>query len=459
MDSNQNKQSRWFLLGLLILLFVLAVFFRFEYLKHTKVEEVIRGDAYQYFAYGYNLRHFGIFSLNTDLEKPTPDSYRGPGYPLLIATLIYFLGDTGFYPSILYIQSILSSLLVILTFFLGRMILPAWGAVIACFCVAISPHLVSIQSYVLSETLFAFFLLLSIMFFYEAHRQQKIVSYISAALLFDVAYLINETVFLLPPFLVAVIVLLTRSRICSGHHPMKLQRLLVFLIVFFTVPFWWLYRSSQLPDSAPTGSRRAIATLSHGAYPGFVYEDLNFKNYPYREDPRQPEFSQSLKNFTGILWERFKQRPARYISWYIFEKPYYIWSWDNLQSFKGTVVPEGTGDVYFYPVKTSLYMTNKLADFSRQFMKYLHPIILLLALSGIALIFIKSRHGETSYFISHTPVFLLAITIYYTIIYSVFTPWPRYSVPLRPELYLCAVWSGTAITKLSLNRWRRRNTQ
>ncbi len=447
MDSNRSRRSRWFLLCFLILLFGLAVFFRFEYLKHTKVEEVIRGDAYQYYAYGYNLRHFGVFSLNTDLAKPAPDSFRGPGYPLLIAVLIYFLGDTGFYPLILYLQSILSSLLVILTFFLGRMVLPTWGAVIAGICVAISPHLISIQSYLLSETLFAFVLLLAVMSFYEALSHQKIADYISAALLFGAAYLINESVLLLPPFLAAVTVLITRTRLISAHQPIKRQSLIAFLLVFLLIPLGWLYRSSQLPENAPRGSKRAIITLSHGAYPGFVHKDPNYKNYPYLEDPRQPEFSQSLNNFSRILWERFRQRPARYISWYLFEKPYYVWSWDNLQSHKGTVVPAGRGDVYFYPVKTSLYMTCKLADFSRQFMKYLHPLVLLLALSGIPLIVIKSRQRETGNFISHTPIFLLAVGIYYTIIYSIFAPWPRYSVPLRPELYICAVWTAADIGK------------
>ena len=139
MDDNKNRRSQWFLLCFLISLFSLAVFIRFEYLKHTDVETPIRGDAYQYYAYGYNLRHFGIFSQNTDLAKPIPDSFRVPGYPLLIATLIFFMGDTNFYPLILYLQSILSSLLVILTFFLGLKLLPRWGATkpflrLFCFC-------------------------------------------------------------------------------------------------------------------------------------------------------------------------------------------------------------------------------------------------------------------------------------------------------------------------------------
>ena len=52
-----------------------------------------------------------------------------------------------------------------------------------------------------------------------------------------------------------------------------------------------------------------------------------------------------------------------------------------------------------------------------------------------------------------------AVCVYFTAIYMVFAPWPRYSVPLRPELYLCAVWSGTALTKFLLSRWRTRDSK
>ena len=445
MDRMQNRRSRWFLLCFIIVIFGLAVFIRFEYLKHTEVEETIRGDAYHYYAYGYNLRYFGIHSLNTKLAKPIPDSFRAPGYPLFIAILIFLMGDTGFYPLILYVQAILSSLLVILTFILGLKLLPRWGAMLASICVAFSPHLISIQGYILSETLFTFFLLLCITCFYEALKNQNISNYVAAALLFGMTYLINETVLFLPPLLVAITFLIHRKRPGSERRQIKIQPFLVFLLVFSLFPCWWLYRSFQLPDDVPKSGTRAITTLSHGAYPGFIYKDPRYKNYPYLEDPQQPEFGQSLSNFISILWERFKKRPLRYSSWYILEKPYYLWSWNSLQSYRGTAVPEGRGDVYFYPVKTSLYMISKLADASRLIMKYLHPVFLLLAVSCIPLVYINSRSSKRDKDLMDTPIFLLTMCLYYTVIYIIFVPWPRYSVPLRPQLYLCAIWSAAYI--------------
>lgn len=116
-----------------------------------------------------------------------------------------------------------------------------------------------------------------------------------------------------------------------------------------------------LPSIAPTGYSRLISTMSHGTYPDFIYKDPNFKYLPYHEDPMQPEFGSS---FREILWARFKKNPLLYMKWYFLEKPYYLWSWSILQ---------GQGDIYVYPVKTSLYMTSNIACISKVTMKFLHP--------------------------------------------------------------------------------------
>ena len=44
-----------------------------------------------------------------------------------------------------------------------------------------------------------------------------------------------------------------------------------------------------MAQEAPRGSGRAITSMSHGAYPGFVHKDIRFKYYPYREDPMHLE--------------------------------------------------------------------------------------------------------------------------------------------------------------------------
>lgn len=220
----------------------------------------------------------------------------------------------------------------------------------------------------------------------------------------------------------------------------------VYLIVFSLFPAVWILRNHNLSPNASKGSERAISIMSHGAYPGFIYKDPKFKYFPYREDPMQPAFSSSLENFISIFTERFKQRPVRYLAWYFFEKPFYLWSWNMLQ---------GQGDVYVYPVIKSLYQTSKIANLPRILMKCFHPIILILSFIGIPIVINESYLKKNEILPYQTPFIIFIVLIYYTLLYTVFAPWPRYSIPLRPELYLCALWS----LKISIEHLMKRRRE
>jgi hypothetical protein len=218
----------------------------------------------------------------------------------------------------------------------------------------------------------------------------------------------------------------------------------VFLAVFSLFPGNWLLRNHLLlPDDAKRGVHRAVITLSHGAYPDFVYKNPQFKRFPYREDPLQPAFGESLDNFMRILWTRFKIEPLRYLKWYLIGKPRYLWSWDILQ---------GVGDVYIYPVKVYLFENSKVAHLIKVTMQFFHPILFLLSLAGIPLYYFVARAGGNAGFRDNSPTFIFAACIYATLIYMVFAPWPRYSIPFRPELYLCSVWSSTVIFRYLFKR-------
>jgi len=234
-----------------------------------------------------------------------------------------------------------------------------------------------------------------------------------------------------------------------------LPKIVLFMVIYSVFPAGWALRNTvSLSPHAPRGSDRAVKTLSHGAYPGFVYKNLNLKYMPYKEDPMQPAFGSSFSNFRKILWTRFKERPVRYLSWYLFEKPYYLWSWNNLQSQVGGNLGRGRGDVYVYPAKTSLYLTSAGANLSRNIMKYLHPAILVLALVGVFFVFIKYRSRKNNYYFYDWSIFLFFVIIYYTSLYTLFAPWPRYSVPLRPELYLFVLWTINSGIEFILKKQR-----
>lgn len=434
LSEKKKKYGTILIVFLLFFIVAIALQIRIQYVNQTVVAIPIRADARQYVVYAYNLFN-GTFSKDfpNGSAIPRPDSFRSPGYPLFIVLIFALGGDTD---TVVYAQAVLSALTVLITFGIGIQFLPLWGSVFASALVAISPHLISMTSYVLTETLFSFTLLLSIFLFILAEKKHSALLFIGSGLLFGYTYLINQTTIFIP-FLFIFIIFVRRIR---GNK--LFPNIALFIIIFSVFPAGWELRNIiSLSPEAPRGSDRVVQTLSHGSYPGFVYKNPNMKYMPYREDPMQPAFGASFSNFSKIFLARFKERPIRYLSWYLFEKPYYLWSWNTLQSQVGGNLGRGRGDVYVYSVKTSLYLTSAGANLSRNIMKYLHPAILVLALVGVLLVFIKYRSRKNNYFFYDWSIFLFFVIIYYTSLYTIFAPWPRYSIPLRPELYLFVLWT------------------
>lgn len=431
---------------LLALVFITGLLLRVQYLRLAEGQTLIVRDAKQYVDYGRNLFKHGVFSKDTAATPPRPDSFRSPGYPLLIALIMGLGGETHFIAPLLYTQAALSALLVPLTYFAGVVFLPPIAALAAAFLVAVSPHLVTAAGCVLTETLFAVLLLAGVCCLQYAYKLLSIWRASLAGLLFGCAILTNEAAFFLPFFLVVGLF----SRAASGAGPFtfkKMRTAAFFLSIAMLFPLGWTVRNHlNVPSDAPKGHDRAVTTMSHGAYPDFIYKSPVYRRFPYREDPRQPEFGSSLKNFADILWARAKDEPVRYLWWYLAGKPYYLWSWDIIQ---------GVGDIYINPVKVSLFQTSGVAAGIRGAMKALHPLLLFLALLTLPAVISKVREGRADDAAElQLPLLPLVTCLYFTLVYMVFAPWPRYAIPLRPEFYLCGLWSAGFLLRILKKRHR-----
>jgi len=431
-----DKYRKWGAIIVFTIIVISALMLRIGHIHillngHSLNDAPIHADARQYVKYGYNLVYNNLYSMDFPSKQPVPDAYRSPGYPLLIALCMSIADGLGFIPVLLYIQAVLGTLTVILTYLLAKHFMSNNLAFVAAFLVGWSPHLITMSGYLLTETLSGFLITAALLSFNRAMGAKNLLWFAISGMLFGWGYLTNETLLVLP-FILGFISLF-QSIWPPTIDKKYLSPIAVFLSVFCIFPSAWIARNMlTVPKGALTGYNRAVQTMSHGAYPGFIHETIEKKYYPYLEDPLQPRFGSSVGDFGNILWQRVKQRPLRYLSWYIVEKPYYFWSWDILQ---------GQGDVFVYPVKTSLYHESCLANIKKGLMKYLHPVILLLGLVGIPALFMKSLYRGRASTLRGSPVTLYGTCLYFTLIFAVFAPWPRYSIMLRPELYICAVWS------------------
>ncbi len=420
--------------------FLVAVLLRFQYLQKTANDIHIAKDAEQYVNYGRNLARYQTFSQQDNNLSPIPDSFRSPGYPLLIAIAMKIGGESSYLKWVVYTQALLSAALVPLTFFTGIFFLTIPAAISAALLVAISPHLITTSTCLLTEILFSFLLLFAIFLFQLALRNLSVSLAGISAVLFGCAFLTNETALFLPFIFILALWWIGYFSIVKLPGKRKTKFIIVFLALYFTFPIsWWLRGYYNVPAGMPKGSDRAVVTMSHGAYPGFIYKNPNYWGIPYREDPLQPVFGSSFTNFSKILWSRVKDEPIRYIGWYFIGKPYYLWNWNIIQ---------GTGDIYINPVKTDLFMESWILASVKKVMALLHPLLLFLTLCSIPMVLIRIRMPrKIESYLMNVTLMPLVVCIYFTIICAIFAPWPRYSIPLRPELYMCAVWALSIIVK------------
>ena len=440
-----QKKTRLLVATVLCLITLLSLLLRYQHISQLEYNTEIQNDSRDFLAYGFNLANHGVYSKDFPPAVPRPDSFRSPGYPFLIALIYSLSGINLFFVHVIYAQIVLSALLVPLTYLLGRFFLSATWALVGCLLVGFSPHLVTMSSYMLSEILFSFLLLNAIILMLYGIKTNNLILFIVSGLFWGAAYLTNETVTLLPPFILGIFVLSVWRAPQEKWGYRFTKGMVVLACVFFMFFAGWKVRNVvSLTSDSSTGMSRALNTLTHGSYPGFMLnDDPSTKHYPYRYDPQQPAYSQSLKNFVSIFSERFSENPLRYLSWYLLQKPYYIWSWSILQ---------GQSDIYIYQVNNSLYETSEIVSFSKKFMKTIHPVLLLFSLAGLIFLLIRWKSSFYKHnFWWDSPILLYIVMIYITIIYSIFAPWPRYSVPLRPELYLTAIW-GLATTVEQLKK-------
>ncbi|MCJ7685672.1 MAG: glycosyltransferase family 39 protein, partial [Desulfobacteraceae bacterium] len=162
-EISPKKKKPIFIFFSLILIVIAGFYIRCESVLNTEVINPLRADAGQYFMYAYNLRHkhtyFHQVGNPKDLESPVkPDAVRSPGYPLFLALFVDGLPNNRMINWILFSQVLISTLTILFTFLLFEKIFsPIWSLGIALL-VAISPHLIVSNSYILTETFFCFLL-------------------------------------------------------------------------------------------------------------------------------------------------------------------------------------------------------------------------------------------------------------------------------------------------------------
>jgi hypothetical protein len=393
---------------MVLVAFVVAVaaLLRVSWVATAEVREPLRADAGEYARCAANLVEHGVYSLAHEVPPP-PDSFRSPGYPLVLAALRLACGADHWMAAALFLQAGLGCATVLLAFALARSFLPFPAALAAAGLTALSPHLVVATGYVLTETVTGFAVALGLWLLARGLRRPDAQAPWLPGLAVGFAVLCNEALLPLP---LALVWPLWRAR--------SRRFALAFLLIAISPWLAWTARNAAT-DLARTGSERVVASVSHGSYPGMVFRDPRLRGFPYREDPEQPAYGSSWANLRAVWTQRAAAEPWRYAAWYLLQKPVWLWSWSHVQG----------RDVYVYEVTNPLYERQPVVSATRSLMTWLHvPVMLLAAATAL----LALRRGDA------TPRVLGLTAVVATLSYLPVIPDPRYLQPFRPVLFVLA---------------------
>jgi 4-amino-4-deoxy-L-arabinose transferase-like glycosyltransferase len=244
---------------------------------------------------------------------------------------------------------------------------------------------------------------------------------VAAGVIWGLACLTRPALLLFPLVLLAYWMLFGRDtkKIMKVH-----LAVLAGLLISWTP--WQIYSH----DDKPKKYSPSAVSFALGGYPDLIYKSEKLRGYPYREDSRYGEISESLGSAMKVVWERAKEKPATYLRWYLTGKPLLYWNAN---------VTVGWGQAFVYKVNSTSYHKHKMLRKTYEFMMKYHMVFAALALLFSVIVSVRTviRKNITSEMFIITSSGLLLI--YFTIIHMILAPLSRYSIPLYPICYMLAI--------------------
>lgn len=413
-----------------VLMAILLVAFdlRIQSVVNSVVDTPVRADAREYVLYAYNLKNYGVYSRTDTIttnkqETPVPDAKRAPLYPLFISLFLDNPPTIDNISTITRVQAVISTITVLLVFLISRQFLPITFALMASALTAIDPHLVTMNIYLLSETLFCFFVVLTMLLVSKSATNSGYAMPIIAGLALGAAALTH-------PMLLYFIAPLLIFLLYSWRWKPGWKKVGLIFLSFSILYGAWIARNINTLG-VPSDNTLMLAALRAGVYINTMYQNNpQSYGYPYRFDPRFEKTSGDLPTVIAEIASGFRESPIEHLRWYLIGKPFTLWSWNNI---------EGPGDVFVYPVESTPYRYLPQFKVTHMFMHSIHWVLVILMVGGILIAWFPprlSRLSANAVFVTRAVSILL---LYHLFIMIVGYPIPRYAIPLRPFLHIMSM--------------------
>ncbi|MGR8949580.1 MAG: glycosyltransferase family 39 protein [Gammaproteobacteria bacterium] len=422
-----NFSIQWITVCVII---VIGAAFRFQAIFSTDVVDPIRNDARDYVSYAFNLKTLGTYSRTTpanvrhELPVPPPDALRRPVYPLFLSLLLDPAESIeSFITKTKVVQAVLSSLTLLICFVIARRLLDFRYAIGVLTLTALSPHIINMNVYLLSEVLFTFVQLLIFWCVTTWRENSAWRSFLAVGVLIAIAALTRAWVQYF------VVVLAAWMLMSKDLRLSKMTTGVVFLS-FLSVFLVWSVRN-LIVLGVTSDSTLMINGLHHGMYPDFMYQgNPETRGFAYLFDPNSPAISDSVGSVLGEIVRRFQVDFWHHAYWYTVGKTLTLMSWGTIQ---------GTHDIFIYPVTDSPFFHYAIWHWMHTVMRVIHAPVMLLALLGSLLLWLPSRIlrlGGSKLFALRT---ISLFCGYFLAVHLVTAPFPRYAIPLKPLFFVMAM--------------------
>jgi hypothetical protein len=429
---------------------LLALALRWYYVTITIVPEPLSGDAGQYCAYAWNLVHHGIFSSSTPgSQHVVPDNYRDPAYPMFLALWMKTLGTRqASYAATLLCQALLGAMTVGMSMHICRQWLSIPWATAAGLLMAVWPHSIATNGFLLTETLSAFLCALGMLLWIKACQSNLPGKALASGLTLGTAALTNAA---LQPFGILLAALI------AWRAPTLRKTCLILALTSALLPFAWAVRNAYLPatDIHVSSRARALQNLVQGSWPtyhsawrasklGSGATKINatiILNSINREDEQL--LSSPLKGIKSIM-RRMQQHPVDYLAWYLFQKPYQLWGWE---------IEIGQDDIYPYVVINSPFQTQSAWIALAAICHALNPWLLWLSLTCLPLTWWEQRVCRHVSLPPPPITSVIALLAFVTLVYCILQAEPRYATPFR-SLEIALAFTTLANLKARWNTYK-----
>lgn len=430
-NKSTTMLVNWLALGIIV---GFGFMLRHQAFTHSDVPDYPTGDAGTYLLYAYNLKNFGVFGntnrwlhpADSDIavvqEKIKPDSLVTPGYPVFLS---FFFG--GEYAkdqleAIQYAQVILSTITILLTYAAFAPLGWPYGLG-AAFLTTLSPHLINMNLFLLTETLFCFLLMAFICLLSKVRQDSRSLLFLAIGIVFAVATLTR-------PWIQGYLFVLITYLVMSKMRVPVAKTLLIFAAAAVITSPWIIRNLTTLGIAADP--RLSVTSIQHGMYPNMMYEGQKSSlGFAYKTDPMSADLAKSLGSTLAELKRRAQDKPAEYLNWYLFGKTRSVLSWGIIA---------GVDAIFVYPVANSPYFNLPTFYLSSYFMEKIHGLLIFLALVGVVIVWLPKRRHDLD---EANVIFLRALSLfvlYFLLMHTIGAPYPRYSIPMRPIIYAMSIY-------------------